>query len=244
MKRKKFIKTSFFGSLALSIFPHLSFTEFQEKYSRDQLIGKGNLDLTGDPIKMQKDAYASFLKMQAAAHKENISIELVSAFRSFERQKQIFENKYTLYTSKGLTPTEAIDKIIEYSTIPGTSRHHWGTDIDIIDSNAPKPESVLLAKHFSENGPFFKLKEWLLKNANSYGFYEVYTNDPSRKGFKYEPWHYSYAPVSKPMLQAYCNLDIRKVLQEEVILGSDYFSEAFINKYLSENILDINPELL
>jgi len=244
MNRNKFIKTSFIGGLALTIFPHLSFTKFQERYSRDQLIGKGNPDLIGEPFKMHKDAYASFLKMQAAAQKENISIELVSAYRSFEKQKEIFEKKYTLYTSKGLTPTEAIDKIIEYSTIPGTSRHHWGTDIDIIDNNAPRPESVLLAKHFSEEGPFFKLKEWLLKNANSYGFHEVYTNDLSRKGFKYEPWHYSYAPVSKPMLQAYCELDINKVLQEELILGSEYFSEAFINKYRSENILDINPELL
>jgi len=244
MNRNIFIKTSFFGGLALSIFPHLSFSKFQEKYSRDQLIGKGNSDLTGDIIKMHKDAHASFLKMQAAALQENIAIELVSAYRSFEKQKQIFQNKYILFTSEGLSPIEAIDKIIEYSTIPGTSRHHWGTDIDIIDSNAPKPKSVLLAKHFSEKGPFFKLKEWLIKNANSYGFYEVYSDNPSRKGFKYEPWHYSFAPVSKPMLQAYRSLDIKKVLQEELILGSENFSEAFINKYLSENILDINPELL
>jgi len=244
MNRTKFIKTSFFGSLALSIFPHLSFVEFQEKYSRVQLIGKGNSDLTGESFKMHKDAYASFLKMEAAAQKENISIELVSAYRSFEKQKEIFEKKYTLYTSKGLSPTEAINKIIEYSTIPGTSRHHWGTDIDIIDKNEPKPENVLSAKHFSDDGPFFKLKEWLIKNANSYGFHEVYTNNPVRKGFKYEPWHYSYAPVSKPMLQSYCELEINKVLQEEFILGSEYFSEAFINKYRTENILDINPELL
>jgi len=244
MNRNKFIKTSFIGGLVLSISPYLSFTEFQEKFSRYQLIGKGNPDLTGEAFKMHKDAYASFLKMQAAAKNENISIELVSAYRSFKKQKQIFEKKYALYTSEGLSPTASINKIIEYSTIPGTSRHHWGTDIDIIASNAPKPESVLLAKHFSEGGPFFKLKEWLLENANSYGFYEVYTNKPSRKGFKYEPWHYSYAPVSRPMLQAYCRLDINKVLQEELILGSENFSEVFIHKYLSENILDINPELL
>ena len=42
----------------------------------------------------------------------------------------------------------AIDKIIEYSTLPGTSRHHWGTDIDIIDAEPPEEGDVLLPKNF------------------------------------------------------------------------------------------------
>ena len=244
MNRNKFIETSFFGSLALSLLPHLSFTSFQEIYTRDLLIGKGNPDLLGDQFKMEKDTYTSFLEMKSEALKENINIEVVSAYRSFEKQKEIFEKKYSLYISEGLTPNEAINKIIEYSTIPGTSRHHWGTDIDIIDANATRPKDVLNEKHFNSQGPFYKLKEWLYKNAQTFGFYEVYTNNLTRKGFKYEPWHFSYAPVSKPMLQSYIKLDIQKILEEEIILGSDYFSEVFINKYLSENIMDINPELL
>ncbi len=140
---------------------------------------------------------------------------------------------------------DAIEKIIEYSTIPGTSRHHWGTDIDIIDGNAkPRPKSVLESELFHGDGPFCKIKNWLTENANSFGFYEVYTNNANRKGFKYEPWHYSYAPVSKPMLLEYKKLDVKKIIQQEKILGSEHFTDTFITNYKKQHLLDINPELL
>lgn len=245
MRRKKFIKTISLAGLALSILPQLSFLT-QEKYSISQLIGKGNPDIVGDSYTstMHKDAKTAFLKMKAEAQKQEINIEIVSAYRSFERQKQIFENKYTKYTKQGLLPTEAISKIIEYSTIPGTSRHHWGTDLDLIDANASQPKSVLQEKNFHGNGPFCKLKEWMDANANHFGFYLVYTNNPERKGFKYEPWHYSYAPISKPMLKEYKKINLKQILQKKNILGSKHFTDQFIQKYRTENILDINPKLL
>ena len=141
-------------------------------------------------------------------------------------------------------PIEAVERIIKYSTIPGTSRHHWGTDIDIIDANYPKPKSVLEEENYYGNGPYCKLKEWMNEHSESYGFYEVYTKNPNRKGFEYEPWHFSYAPVSIPMLKAYQKLDIKSILKEENVLGNANFSKEFINKYKTENILDINPKLL
>jgi len=246
MNRKEFIKITALTGIAVSIIPQLSFSSFQQTFSRDQLIGKGNPDIIGDSYtsKMHKDAKAAFLNMKKEAKKNDITIEVVSSYRSFQRQKEIFEGKYKKFTSQGLSPSEAIEKIIEYSTIPGTSRHHWGTDIDIIDANAPRPKNVLLPENFHGNGPYCKLKEWLNNNASSFGFYEVYTDNANRKGFKYEPWHFSFAPISKPMLEAYKELDVKKILQEEKIKGSEHFSENFITKYRAENILDINPELL
>ncbi|MGB1450119.1 MAG: D-alanyl-D-alanine carboxypeptidase family protein, partial [Marinirhabdus sp.] len=127
----------------------------------------------------------------------------------------------------------------------GTSRHHWGTDIDIIDGGvAPRPENVLRPGLFHGEGPFCKLKTWLDKNAETFGFFEVYTNNANRKGFKYEPWHYSYAPVSKPMLKAYKKLDIKEILTGEKIKGAAHFTEEFIEMYRTEHILGINPNLL
>jgi LAS superfamily LD-carboxypeptidase LdcB len=193
---------------------------------------------------MHKEAKVAFMEMKKEAKKEGINIEVVSAYRSFQRQKEIFERKYKKYTSQGLNSSEAINKIIEYSTIPGTSRHHWGTDIDIIDANTARPENVLKEENFYGNGSYCKLKEWLNEHSESFGFYEVYTNNSKRKGFKYEPWHFSYAPVSKPMLQQYKKLDLKTILEEENILGNEYFSEEFIQKYRNQNILDINPKLL
>lgn len=245
MNRKDFIKNSFLSLSAISLLPLVSFTN-QETFTIDQLIGKGNPDITGNSYRstMHKEAKNAFLKMKQAASKENITIEIVSAYRSFERQKQIFEGKYNRFTKQGLSPSEAIEKIIEYSTIPGTSRHHWGTDIDIIDANAPRPEHVLQEEHFHGKGPFCRLKEWLNEYANSFNFYEVYTNNANRNGFKYEPWHFSYAPVSIPMLTAYKKLNLQRILQNEQIEGSDFFTEEFIKKYRAEHILDINPDLL
>ncbi|MEL4307861.1 M15 family metallopeptidase [Joostella sp. CR20] len=221
----------------------LSIVSAQEKYSVEQLIGKGNPELYGDGIGLQKEAYDAFLKMKAAAKKDGIAIKVVSGYRNFDRQKGIFERKYKAYTQRGMSPEQAIEKIIEYSTIPGTSRHHWGTDIDIIDGNKNVQNDVLDPDKFHGTGPFCALKEWLDKNANTYGFYIVYTDNPNRKGFKYEPWHYSYKAISKPMLDAYKNVAIIEILKTNKLLGSEYLTDSFMQTYLKNNVFDINPAL-
>jgi LAS superfamily LD-carboxypeptidase LdcB len=220
------------------------FTFSQTTIPHEELIGKGNPELFGDSYKLREEAHLAFKKMQAEALKSNIKIGAVSSFRSFAHQKRIWERKYKSNEAKGLSPKENIEKIIEYSTIPGTSRHHWGTDIDIYQTNVKQPKGLLLADNFHNNGAYCKLKEWMDCNAASFGFYLVYTDLPNRNGFKYEPWHYTYKPLSIQYLKNYIQLDIEKILKTEKLIGSKNFSKEFITKYLKENILDINPELL
>ena len=247
MKRKEFIKLSAIAGIGIGVVPQWAFSQQFSKFTRDQLIGKGNADIiqssyTDTMHSLTKEALT---QMTVAAAKDGIKIEVVSAYRSFQRQKEIYEGKYKRYTEQGRSPMDSILKIIEYSTIPGTSRHHWGTDLDLIDGGAsPRPENVLQPPLFHGDGPFCKLKEWLTIHANSFGFFEVYTNNANRKGFEYEPWHFSYALVSKPMLQAYKELDVKQILLEEQLLGAAHFTDEFIQTYRNENILDINPELL
>lgn len=242
MQRRTFIKSTSVVVTSLMTIPSMAFS-FQDRLT-EELIGKGNPDVFGEGFSLRKEAYDAYLKMSEAAAKKGIKIKAVSSYRTYAHQNRIWERKYKQFTSYGLSPTDAINKIVEYSTIPGTSRHHWATDIDIIDDNATYSGDVLVAEKFHGEGPFCKLKEWLDKNANRFGFYIVYTDNPKRKGFKYEPWHYSYAPISKPMLKEYRKLDIKEMLQKEKLMGNDYFTSEFISKYISENILDINPELL
>ncbi len=45
------------------------------------------------------------------------------------------------------------------------------------------------------------------------------------------------------MLKEYKKLDIKSILKEEKVLGQENFTEEFIVKYKTENILDINPQL-
>ena len=80
-------------------------------------------------------------------------------------------------------------------------------------------------------------------NANDYGFYLVYTNDHNRKGFNYEPWHYSFKELSKPMLDTYLSHDLKSVLRQANFKGAALLSEDLIERYIEEHIKDINPEL-
>lgn len=210
----------------------------------EELIGKGEPELFGEGYSLREAAHTAFQDMCKAASEAGITIEAVSSYRSYKHQNRIWERKYKKYTADGLKPLQAIKKIVEYSTIPGTSRHHWGTDIDIIMKVDRQPKNVLSAIHFHDEGPYVKLKEWLDQHSETFGFYKVYSNQKDRKGFKYEPWHFSYKPLSCEYLKDYKKLDITTMLQKENLLGSDHFTDEFIESYISGNILDINPELL
>ena len=186
---------------------------------------------------------AAFCAMQTAALQDGIDLQLVSAYRSFERQQYIWEDKYKRYTSEGMTPKDAIDRILQYSTIPGTSRHHWGTDIDITDNNAPKQKRVLVPEKFHNNGPFAPLRKWMEENASKFGFYLVYTDDTTRTGFSYEPWHYSYLPEAKHYQQQYDSRTAFAYFKSVGIYGSAYIDIDFWQAYYSLFIKGINVEL-
>ncbi|MBA6153331.1 M15 family metallopeptidase [Gelidibacter maritimus] len=242
MNRKDFIKTIALSSAAMGILPQFAFQSTDLSYK--ELIGKGNPSLFGDGFQIRTEAFDAFTKMRNAALKDNISIQVVSSYRNFAHQNRIWERKYKNFTQQGLSPVKAIQKIIEYSTVPGTSRHHWGTDMDIIDANVAQPKNVLSPSHFEGNGSYVKLKKWMDANSKDYGFYIVYTDKPGRKGFKYEPWHYSYRPLSCDYLRSYRKLNLKDILKNELLMGHQHLTDSFLERYYAENILDINPELL
>ena len=216
----------------------------QNNMNLDILQGIKNPDLIGDSIKLEKNTYYAYKKMEKAAKKDGINLKIVSAYRGYERQKFIWNKKYKKFTEENLLkPMQAINEIIRFSTIPGTSRHHWGTEIDIIDENYSEEINVLMSSKFEKEGIFFKIKNWLNLNSEKFGFYITYDNNPERKGFEHEPWHYSYAPISKKMLSIFKKSDLKKLIVKDEINGSDFFSDDFIEKYKREYILDINPLL-
>ncbi len=242
MKRADFIELLTLFGVTTLIPPMMSFT--RPILPPEELIGKGSPELFGEGFSLRKDAFDSFMKMKVKAAESGIKIKVVSSYRNYAHQNRIWERKYKKFTSESLSPIEAILKIVEYSTIPGTSRHHWGTDLDIVDGAVTQPKSLLVAEHFHNEGPFCKLKEWLDEHSESFDFLLVYTDNGNRNGFKYEPWHLSYKPLSLDYLREYKELDTFKMLQEEKLLGSEYFTDDFIKSYISNNILDINPKLL
>ena len=244
MKRRTFIKSTSATSLACTLTPLIPFSLSQE-YTTAELMGKEDVELFGEGVKLRKEAHESYLEMKKAAFTAGHDIKMVSSFRDFYHQQRIWERKYINYTEDlGLEPMDAIEKIIEYSTIPGTSRHHWGTDIDMVDGYRQVKGGVLDPDKFEPGGPYEAFKQWLDENSEKYGFVLVYTKNPRRRGFKYEPWHFSYAPISVPMLKAYRRLNVMKLLQQEDILGMEHFTAGFVRTYVQDHVLDINPKLL
>ena len=112
------------------------------------VLGKVTPPLVGN---MQQEVYNAYEQMRKAAAKAGIDIKVVSGHRSYNRQREIWNAKYSIFISKGLSPKNAIREIITYSTLPGTSRHHWGTEIDIIDNANTQSGDVLLTEKFYTN---------------------------------------------------------------------------------------------
>ncbi|HNQ27599.1 MAG TPA: M15 family metallopeptidase [Aquaticitalea sp.] len=243
MHRREFIKKSAQLSGLIIISPKIDFKLF-DVYSEDELTGKRSPELYGKNFKLREEAYLQFNLMEKAAKESGYNIHVVSSYRSYSHQNAIWERKYKNYRSQGLSHEKTIEKIIRYSTIPGTSRHHWGTDLDIVDATKGIPHNPLAETHFNEGGRYRDFKLWLDEHSEKFGFYVVYTNAPDRKGFSYEPWHLSYKPLSKKMLEVYKTFDLKKILQSSKLMGSAHFSNELVEKYIKENILDINPDLL
>lgn len=149
-----------------------------------------------------KESYKAFIKMYYAAQHDGIKLSIISATRNFAYQKGIWEGKWNgskLVEGKNLAttvkdPLERATVILKYSSMPGTSRHHWGTDIDL---------NSMDVKYF-ETTPGNKVYEWLTKNAGKYGFCQPFNSKETRKsGYEEEKWHWSYMPLSSLFLNAY-----------------------------------------
>jgi LAS superfamily LD-carboxypeptidase LdcB len=242
--RRKFLKTSVFASIAIISTPSFALSTSTSNYTDRYLIGRSLPALYGNGYKVLKRVNEAFLDMNSAARKSGLSVRVVSSYRSFNHQNLIWTRKYKRYRSRQLSPQTAVNYNIRYTAIPGSSRHHWGTEIDVVDGTVKTSQYPLNTKHYHGNGMYTSFREWMDDNAHKYGFYRVYTNDHTRRGFRYEPWHYSFAELAKPMLKEYTERDVQNTLKYQELLGKRYFTDNFIEQYTKDNILGINKNLL
>ena len=215
-----------------------------QEINTEILIGMDDSRIVSDTILLEKETYSAFIKMKDAAEKDGIIIKLVSGFRDFYRQQMIWNNKYKKFTNEfSLDGPTAIKEIIRFSTIPGTSRHHWGTEIDIIDKNFENEKDLLFSKKYEEGGIFSSLKKWMDKNSKRFGFYIVYDDDSNRPGFEYEPWHYTYKPISDLYQREFLKLNLKSIISKTKVEGKEFINDEFIKKYIDENIMGISSHL-
>ena len=189
----------------------------------------------------QPQVAEAFLAMRAAAQKDGIDMQPFSTFRGFNTQLRIWNHKFAgkkpLYDEYGrvrdrsaMSEEEIIRHILDWSALPGGSRHHWGTEIDVVDAAAMplgyRPK--LLPEETGEGGIFRPLHQWLDENLHRFGFFRPYQKQQG--GMFPEPWHLSYAPLSVPALQA---------------MSVDLLADTLCNAELSgkETVLALLPEL-
>ena len=199
---------------------------YEAVYSLDFLLGKFDPKTHEDFVTidqkyadrndrmMQRQAYEAFVKMHEAAQEDNINLKIISATRNFDYQSGIWSRKWSGQTllegkyaaSQIEDKTERARAIMRWSSMPGTSRHHWGTDIDI---NA-------LNNAYFENGQGLKEYEWLEANAAKFGFCRPYTEKGEQRpeGYEEEKWHWSYLPLSKKMTH-----DMKHLFEDGMLTG-------------------------
>lgn len=184
-------------------------------------------------------------KMVTAAARDNIDIKVCSGFRDFHRQMQIWNNK-----ASGTRPVldshskpvelsnksanEIIELILLWSALPGTSRHHWGTDVDLFDANQIDQNKLqLIPSEYESGGPCSNLYQWLLIHASSFGFYFPFQLGLS--GVSPEPWHLSYFPVANTILDSFELETLRQIITESEITFRDellYRLEPLVQNYV------------
>jgi LAS superfamily LD-carboxypeptidase LdcB len=176
------------------------------------------------------DVLIPFRALQENAKKAGFNLQIASGFRSFERQQLIWNNKYagkttllgkdeSVLLSEKLSELEKLLAILHWSALPGTSRHHWGTDFDIYDpSLLPKGKKLqLTCSEYQQSGYFFDLNQWLSENMHNFNFYRPY--QCYQGGVAEEPWHISYLPIAQDCLESLTITIIHDLIIKNNVLG-------------------------
>ncbi len=204
---------------------HRAFTLVDEKYA----------DRAG--LYLQKGTYHSFIAMHEAAKKAGLDIIIRSATRNFWTQKDIWERKWQgkVKLSSGISAAEISDPkeralaILAYSSMPGSSRHHWGTDIDINAFN----------NRYFETGIGKDIYDWMSVHAASFGFCQPYSEKGLQRpdGYEEEKWHWSYLPIAQELQN-----QAAQYLVDADVKGFAGADQAPTLNIIEKYVLGINPE--
>lgn len=163
------------------------------------------------------DALAPLERLRSKAKQAGFELAIASSFRGFDRQQRIWQEKAAgkrpVYNADGvlldvarLSDETLLWSILRWSALPGTSRHHWGSDLDVYDAAAVGSDYrlQLVPEEYAPGGPFWAFRQWLdgqIEKGQSEGFFHPYAHDTG--GVAPEPWHISYRPVAEQYLSQF-----------------------------------------
>lgn len=212
--------------------------------SRKHLVPLPNT--LSDKHSLQPEVVEAFLALQQAAKEAGFNLQPASTFRDFERQKLIWNTKFNserkVHDDDGvaidmsvLSDFEKCKAMLKWSAVPGASRHHWGTEIDIFDPDLLPENTPLLLEpwEYVKGGYFAELTDWLHHYAEQFGFFFPFDGTHSKVGF--EPWHISYYPIATEYEKLFSDEMLKAAWQDEDVAGKTCLIEHF------EELLGICP---
>lgn len=219
------------------------------------LVGQSDQHLCSDAAastvgaKMHVAVLPDFLALRDAARAAGFDLTVHSAFRDFPRQLSIWNRKVTGELAvldsaarpidiQSLSERDLAFAILRWSALPGTSRHHWGTDLDVYDAaTTPAGYDIqLIPAEVNPGGMHGPLHAWLdarMAAGTSFGFFRPY--DIDRGGVAPERWHLSHAPLASTFARQLTPELLRPViaaadmrLQDVVLLNLDQMFRRFV----------------
>jgi LAS superfamily LD-carboxypeptidase LdcB len=200
------------------------------------------VDLEQPRCALHYEVAAAFLAMRDAAARAGFGLAAASSFRDFDRQLHIWNAKWSgeraLLDGEGrpldgatLGDDARIAAILRWSALPGGTRHHWGSDVDVFDAAAAPPgyRVQLVPDEYAQGGVFAGLSAWLEANMARFGFFRPYASGHGGVGI--EAWHLSYWPVANRALEALTLPVLRRAIAGSALLGRERVLERLPEIY-------------
>ncbi len=176
---------------------------------------------------------------------------IISSYRSYGHQKKIWEKKCLGETKtmdfqgnneidiKDLSPKEHLFFMLRWSAIPGLSRHHWGTELDLVE-NIPNYTCQLIPLEFCQNGAYFNFSKKLqnLLQEKNLPFHFPYNKEVNGVGL--EPWHLSYTKTSKKIENLLTIDTCKKIVSDSQFTYKDIILEnleEIYNRFIKNHFL-------
>ncbi len=137
-----------------------------------------------EEFSLDRRAMGDFVELIKACREAGGDPYIVSAYRSYYKQLELYEAKVQKLIKAGRSDEQARIEAARSVAVPGTSEHQLGLAVDIVDANYG---------YLNEFQAYTPTQKWLMKNSWRYGFILRYPVDKSEiTGIIYEPWHYRY----------------------------------------------------
>ncbi len=207
-------------------------------------------EICNKQIRVHRLVKTALLTLTKALENAGLSVVIVSHWRTFLQQATIWNEKW-----EGLRPVldrksipldvqtlsdqEKFESLCFWSAVPGTSRHHWGTDFDIflkspIDSGY---KIRLIPDEFSSSGVCGKLEEWMREHLEEYGFYRPYQTQ--KGGVFPEPWHISHRTTATECLNQLKATEVAQLIMQHQLHGGEIVCQN-LEKYFQNYVYNID----